>query len=192
MTPKLRVLLTTLLLAISSDQLTKAWVSANVPIGSPSEQIPLIDGFFYISHVRNPGAAFGLLLDWSWEARLFTFVMVAALAVMVSLSFFRGLAPGDRFNALALGLIMGGALGNLIDRVVRSEVVDFLHVRLWGQYAWPDFNLGDTFIVVGVGTLMLELLAAEGASRAAVTPAASDVDDDDSATTTSADRRPRA
>ena len=81
-------------------------------------------------------------------------------------SFFRKLAPGDRLSALALGCILGGAVGNLIDRVLRGEVVDFLHFRLWGGYSWPDFNFADSFIVIGVGLLLLELLAAEGESRA--------------------------
>jgi signal peptidase II len=82
------------------------------------------------------------------------------------ISFFRQLAPGDRLSALALGCILGGAVGNLIDRVTRGEVVDFLHFRLWGGYAWPDFNFADSFIVIGVGLLILELLASEGESRA--------------------------
>ena len=80
---------------------------------------------------------------------------------------FRQIAPGDRLSALALGLILGGAGGNLIDRIFRGEVVDFLHFRLWGGYSWPDFNLADSFIVVGVGVLVLELLATEGEDRAA-------------------------
>jgi len=166
MTPKLRVLLMTLLVTIPSDQLSKAWVSARLPIDGVYDPISVVDHFFYIVHVRNPGAAFGLLLDWSWEARLFVFIVIAAIAVAVILSFYHGLAPGDRYNSLALGLILGGALGNLIDRVVRGEVVDFLHFRLWGGYTWPDFNFADGFIVVGVTALMLELLASEGASRA--------------------------
>ena len=66
---------------------------------------------------------------------------------------------------LALGLILGGASGNLVDRVTLGEVVDFLHFRLWKGYSWPDFNLADSFIVVGVAILVLELLATEGESR---------------------------
>ena len=66
---------------------------------------------------------------------------------------------------LALGLILGGALGNLDDRVRYGEVVDFLHFRLWKGYSWPDFNFADTFIVVGVLLLVLELFATEGETR---------------------------
>jgi len=67
-----------------------------------------------------------------------------------------------------LGAILGGATGNLVDRVFRGgEVVDFLHFRLWSGYSWPDFNLADSFIVVGVGLLILELLVSEGEDRSA-------------------------
>ncbi len=68
-------------------------------------------------------------------------------------------------RAHPLGLILGGAIGNLIDRIARGEVVDFLHFRLWNGYSWPDFNFADSFIVVGVGFLVLELLASEGETR---------------------------
>lgn len=166
MTRKLRVLLTTLLCTLPADQLTKAWVAANVPRESFADRIPIIEDFFYISHARNPGAAFGLMIDWSPHWRLLVFAIAFSMASAVVLSFYRGLAPGDRFNACALGFIMGGAMGNLIDRITRGEVIDFLHFRLWGDRAWPDFNLADCFIVVGVAALMLELLASEGAIRA--------------------------
>jgi signal peptidase II len=166
MTRKLRILLTTLLCTLPADQLSKLWVAANVPRESFADRIPIIDGFFYISHARNPGAAFGLMIDWAPHWRLLVFVLAFSLASGVVLSFYRGLAPGDRYNAFSLGLIMGGALGNLCDRVMRGEVIDFLHFRLWGDRAWPDFNLADSFIVMGVAALMLELLASEGALRA--------------------------
>ena len=91
----------------------------------------------------------------------------SVVAIGIILSFFRQLAPGDRLSSLALGLILGGACGNLTDRITRDEVVDFLHFRLWGGYSWPDFNLADSFIVVGVAILILELLATEGEDRAA-------------------------
>jgi len=166
MTPKLRTLLLTLGCVVPLDQATKAWVATHVPPGSMATSIPVIDGFFYITHARNPGAAFGLLVDWRAEWRLLVFIGVATVAAIVILSFYRSLAPGERFNAMALGLILGGSLGNLIDRVVRGEVIDFLHFRLWGGLTWPDFNVADSCIVMGVGGLIIELLASEGASRA--------------------------
>jgi len=178
MTRKLKVLLGTLALALPADQLAKAWVVANVPPESYADRIPIVEGFFYISHARNPGAAFGLMIDWAPQWRMLVFAIAFSLASAVVLSFYRGLAPRDRFNACALGLILGGAMGNLTDRIIRGEVVDFLHFRLWGDRAWPDFNLADCFIVVGVAALMLELLASEGAVRASANGSDTARDDD--------------
>jgi len=163
MTPKLRALLGAVLLVVPLDQASKLWVVSHVHY---ADRIPLVDGLLFLTHVRNPGAAFGVLAGAQPGARAAFFVGIALVAIVVILSFFRRLAPGDRLSALALGLVLGGATGNLLDRVLRGEVVDFLHVRLWGGRAWPDFNLADASIVVGVGLLVLELVASEGETRA--------------------------
>jgi signal peptidase II len=164
MTPKLRVFLSALLVSVSLDQATKIWIDTRLTY---ADRIPVIDGFFYLTHVRNPGAAFSLFTDMDPTLRMTFFVSVSLIAMGIIASFFRKLAPGDRLSSLALGMILGGAVGNLIDRLWHGEVVDFLHFRLWSGYSWPDFNLADSFIVVGVGLLVLELLASEGESRAA-------------------------
>jgi signal peptidase II len=162
MTPKLKLFLGALALSIPLDQLTKEWILRSL---SYSDEIPVVPGFFHITHVRNPGAAFGMLATSPEPVRLFFFVGVTLVAIGLIFSFYRKLAPGDRFSALSLGLILGGAVGNLLDRLRHGEVVDFLHFRLWGGYTWPDFNLADSFIVVGVILLVIELLATEGESR---------------------------
>ncbi len=167
MTPKLRVALTAFGISLPLDQLTKHLVNENM---SYSDRIEVIEGFFYLTHVRNPGAAFGLFADAEPTLRIGFFLVVSVIAIGIIVSFLRQLAPGDRLSALALGLILGGAVGNLIDRIRFQEVVDFLHFILWGGYSWPDFNLADTFIVVGVGILVLELIAAEGEERAEAGP----------------------
>ena len=164
MTPKIRIALLAFTASLSLDVLTKQLVTRNLVF---SDRIEIVDGFFYLTHVRNPGAAFGLFAGWPDQIRLAFFVGISLLALGIVVSFFRRLAPGDRLSALALGFISGGAVGNLIDRVTPPhEVVDFLHFKLWQGYSWPDFNFADSFIVVGVGLLVLELLASEGESRA--------------------------
>jgi len=167
MTPKLRIGISACLLSLLLDQCTKLLVDSNL---SYADRIPVIEGFFYLTHVRNTGAAFGLFAGAPVVTRLVFFIGISLVAVAIVVSFFRKLAPGDRLAALALGLILGGAVGNLIDRVTRGEVVDFLHFRLWGGYAWPDFNFADSAIVVGVAILVLELLASEGESRSGEEP----------------------
>jgi signal peptidase II len=159
MSPKLRVGLGALLISLCLDLLTKHLVLTHLHFG---DKKPIIEGFFYLTHVRNPGAAFGLFAPAPAELRLTFFIGISALAIVVILSYYHRLAPGDRLSALALGMILGGALGNLVDRVRYGEVIDFLHFRLWKGYTWPDFNFADSFIVVGVGFLILELLATEG------------------------------
>ncbi|MCC6642842.1 MAG: signal peptidase II [Deltaproteobacteria bacterium] len=164
MSPRLRIFLTSSVLAVVSDQASKIWVDGHVGY---ADRISVIEGFFYITHVRNPGAAFSTFLGLDPTLRLAFFIAVSLAAIGIIVSFYRKLAPGDRLSSLALGLILGGAVGNLIDRITRGEVVDFLHFRLWTGYSWPDFNFADSFIVIGVALLVLELLASEGENRSA-------------------------
>lgn len=159
MTAKAKVFLGAMTLALVLDQLTKTWIVRNL---SFADRIPVIEGFFSLTHVRNPGAAFSLFATSPEPFRRIFFVVVTLVAIVLVISFFRRLAPGDRLSALALGLVLGGAVGNLIDRLVYGEVIDFLHFRLFGGYAWPDFNVADSCIVVGVALLVLELFASEG------------------------------
>jgi signal peptidase II len=162
MTPKLKLFLGALAISLPLDVLSKEWVARTMTY---ADRITVIDGFFYLTHVRNPGAAFGLFAESPMTLRLTFFIGVTLIAIGLIISFYRKLAPGDRFAALSLGLILGGAAGNLIDRIRYGEVVDFLHFILPGGYVWPDFNFADSFIVVGVIFLVLELFAAEGESR---------------------------
>ena len=169
MSPKVRIGLLAFLLSLALDLTSKYFVEENLHFGDKRE---VVEGFFYLTHVRNPGAAFGLFATAPATLRLTFFIGLSLVAVVIIISFFRRIAPGDRLSALALGLILGGAIGNLIDRIRYGEVVDFLHFRLWKGYSWPDFNFADSFIVVGVALLVLELLATEG-ERSAPSPSKS-------------------
>jgi len=167
MAPKYRVAWVAFALSFALDRMSKSWVVDSLAY---TDRIEVVEGFFYLTHVRNPGAAFGLLAtaDPSW--RLGFFIGVSILAMGIIGVFLRDLDPKDRLSGLALGLIMGGAAGNLFDRFRYEEVVDFLHFELWSGYSWPDFNVADSCIVVGVGILLLELLATEGERRAGAEP----------------------
>jgi signal peptidase II len=163
MTPKFRFAFGAALIAFALDLATKLAIDAKL---SYTDRIPIIEGFFYLTHVRNTGAAFGLFADAPAVYRLTFFITVSLVAVAIIAAFYRNLAPGDRLAALALGLVLGGAVGNLVDRIFRHEVIDFLHFRLWRGHSWPDFNVADSAIVVGVGLLVLDMLASEGERRA--------------------------
>jgi signal peptidase II len=161
--PKLRALLSVILVALPLDQLTKLAVESTL---APWDRIALIPGFFYITHTRNAGAAFGLFASAPQAMRLSAFVAISIVALVVIATLYRRLAPGDRIQSLGLSLILSGALGNFIDRLWRGEVVDFLHVRLWGGYAWPNFNVADMCVFIGVAALLVDLLSREATERA--------------------------
>lgn len=187
MTPKLRWLLLTILVVVPLDQMAKGWIGTNLPFG---DRRAVIEGFFYLSHVRNSGIAFGMLDDIPDPWRTLGFVVVAVVAAGVILSFFGRLAPRDRFGALALGLVFGGAAGNFLDRVRTGEVVDFLHFRLWAGYSWPDFNMADVCIVTGVAMLVFQLLVAEGEPVASARTAATNDDSSEPAADDVIEREP--
>lgn len=135
------------------DQLSKAGVAHWLV---PGQSRRLVPGLFNLTHVNNRGAAFGLLANATSPVVLVLLVgfSMAALVLVLSL-LWRG--PASRLTGWGLGLILGGALGNLLDRLYAGSVVDFLDFHL-GPYHWPAFNLADTAIVVGAGVLIVEVL----------------------------------
>lgn len=156
MTPKLRTLLILLAVIVPLDQLTKWLVEANIPAGGYIAPIASLDGFFRVTHARNSGAALG----FGQGVPVYLFVVMVCVALLLIASFFRKIEPGDRLSAVSLGLIVSGALGNLIDRITRGEVVDFLQFNL-GIFVFPDFNVADSAIVIGVALLLLDVVTQE-------------------------------
>lgn len=130
------------------DQLTKIATIALLSFGSGVEVTP----FFNFVHVRNPGAAFSFLADASgWQRWFFSGL---ALVVSAWLGFMIWQSPDDRLFCAAASLMMSGALGNLIDRVVHGEVIDFLDFH-WAGWHWPAFNVADSAITVGAVLFVL-------------------------------------
>jgi len=128
------------------DQTTKALVLKHLPLGG---SISVIPGFFDLTHVHNPGGAFGFLSGMSSEVRSLLFVAVSVLAVGLILYFYWQTPVRQRLLAIGLALLFGGAVGNLIDRVRFGIVVDFLDFYV-GELHWPAFNVADSAITVGV------------------------------------------
>ncbi len=120
------------------------------------ESLSVIPGFFDLTYVRNPGAAFGFLAQASPAFRSFFFSAVAVVAVFLILYFIIRHKEGTLLQTTALSLISGGALGNLLDRVRFGEVVDFLDFYV-GSYHWPAFNVADSAISVGACLLLYEI-----------------------------------
>jgi signal peptidase II len=136
------------------DRLTKWIVQSKV---SFIDSYTVIPGFFDIVHSQNSGVAFGMLSqgDLPWRAWLLIALSLVA-SVVISVMIWRGKDLNGR-TAFALAFILGGATGNLVDRVASGKVTDFLLVYV-GQYQWPTFNIADSGIVVGSGLLILDLL----------------------------------
>lgn len=136
------------------DQATKAEVREVFPLWSSRT---VVDGFFNLVHVANKGAAFGFLnrQDSDWQNYLF--VGVTALAAVVILLLLRGATDHERLYAAGLGLVFGGAVGNVIDRLRFGYVVDFLDFY-HGTYHWPAFNVADMAICTGAGLILLSVL----------------------------------
>ncbi len=142
-------------LVVLLDRLSKLWIDSHIQMGT---YITLIPGVFRLSHVLNTGAAFSLFADSlspsTVRNALIAFSVIACLIVVAMLwRTGRTLTLGS----VAFALILGGAIGNLYDRIRFAHVIDFLEVRII-HYHWPDFNIADSCIVIGAGLLLLEIL----------------------------------
>ncbi len=137
---------------LAVDVASKRWIEAAYGLG---EGVWLVEGVFKIVHVRNPGVAFGMFGTLAWRYRVPFFLLTLAAAAWL-LAHLWGQASRTLAGRLALGMIAGGAVGNLVDRFRYGEVVDFLDVWI-GRFHWPTFNAADSAICVGTGLLMLVL-----------------------------------
>jgi len=144
---KYRLLLEIGIPVLIADQVSKLIIARHVPLHG---SVDVIEGFFSITHVRNTGAAFGLMAGHTLSFYLFS--LVALVAIIFVLWYFRNLSDRDFTSAVALSLVLTGALGNLIDRLRLGEVIDFLDFY-YGQWHWPAFNVADAAVSVGVGLL---------------------------------------
>jgi signal peptidase II len=148
------ILIAILPLVFILDQGTKTLVDRIVSL---HDAIPVIPGFFNITHVENTGAAFGLFSGNTNTPRTLFFTAITVGALVLIYTIFRRVR-GDRVLVpLSLAMIMSGALGNLVDRIRWGYVIDFLDFY-WGVHHWPAFNIADSSITVGVCLLLLENL----------------------------------
>ncbi|AJE02324.1 signal peptidase II [Geobacter pickeringii] len=155
MRPNYRILLAITALVLIVDQATKILIDRTMEL---YQSIPVIDGLFSITYLRNKGAAFSFLASFSY--RLPFFIAVSLVAVVAIAVTFRKLRDDQRLAAASFALIFSGAIGNLIDRLRLGEVIDFLDVY-WKSSHWPAFNVADSAICVGVALLALDALREE-------------------------------
>jgi len=141
------------------DQATKIYVHTQLPRQEP---LPIIDGFFNLSYVTNTGGAFGLFHGGPEWLRIFLFLLVPLLCFVLIFMMLK--EANQAFHVLSLGFILGGALGNYVDRLRLGYVVDFLDVYV-KDWHWPTFNFADSFIVIGVGILFFFYLQEHQVSK---------------------------
>ena len=136
------------------DQITKFWVHQTMALYQSVEIIPR---FASITYIRNTGAAFGFLAGERSSLRTIFFILVSGLAIGCILYLFKTLRPQQKTLIISLSLVLGGAIGNLVDRVRMGEVIDFIDLH-WNQFHWPAFNVADSAITIGVALLFVQML----------------------------------
>ena len=139
------------------DQATKYWIMQSMRL---HESIPIIPNLFSFTYIRNPGAAFGLLAGSSNAFRTVFFGITSLFALALLGTILVRLPAKDWIGQVSIAGILGGAIGNLIDRLRFGEVIDFLDVYV-ESYHWPAFNIADSAIVVGVGLMLVDSLIGE-------------------------------
>jgi len=139
---------------ILADQFTKYLIKINLSL---HDSIMVIDKFFNITHILNPGGAFGFLASQSIEIRKFIFLFMSSLVAFFVLWWYKKTALNGVFLSYGLALIFGGAIGNLIDRFKYGKVVDFLDFYI-GSVHWPAFNVADSAISIGMVILCYHII----------------------------------
>lgn len=144
------IIISIILLCI--DQISKLLV---VNLLTKTDSITIIKNFFYLTYINNDGAAFSILVG----KRIFL-ILIAVLVIVMLIRYIKKNNIQNKLELVSLALIIGGSLGNLMDRLVRGYVIDFLDFKLF-NYNFPIFNLADTFIVIGVFLLLLKEIRKE-------------------------------
>ena len=133
------------LLVILADQVSKVWVASNMELG---ESIPVINRIFHITYIQNPNSAFGL-----FRFSNKTFIIIGLIVILVGIFFLLRLAKTHKLVFYSFILLLGGSLGNLIDRFRIGSVIDFLDFRIW-----PIFNIADSSLNIGIFLLLIHFL----------------------------------
>lgn len=144
------IIISIILLCI--DQISKLLI---VNLLTKTDSITIIKNFFYLTYINNDGAAFSILVG-----KRILLILIAVLVIVMLIRYIKKNNIQNKLELVSISLIIGGSLGNLIDRVVRGYVIDFLDFKIF-NYNFPIFNLADTFIVIGVFLLLLKEIRKE-------------------------------
>lgn len=149
------------LLCLAADLGTKWWAKGRLDFSDGrilgSRRIEVIKGYLGFIFAKNQGGAWGLLQDESEAVRRPFFLVISAVAILFIVTLYRRVTPEQTALKWGLPLVLGGALGNLVDRIRYGYVIDFIDVNLGSLYRWPTFNVADIAIVVGVGLMAIDM-----------------------------------
>lgn len=154
MNPKYRLALIVGSTVLVLDQITKALVNNLMHL---YQSIEIVPNFAHLTYLKNTGAAFGFLAGSRSPLRIAFFVLVSSVAIGCVFYLLKNLRPGRNVLVVSLSLILGGAVGNLIDRLRMGEVIDFIDLH-WYQLHWPAFNVADSAITIGVILLFIQMI----------------------------------
>jgi len=145
------------IIVLALDQISKYLVRQFLPL---NHSIEVINGFFNLVHIQNPGIIFGIFSQSTHALRNYLLITGSLLAILFLLFFIRSLRERDFPLTVAISLILGGAIGNLVDRIIFEKVIDFLDFY-WHSHHWPAFNMADSAITVGMVILVIQILRDE-------------------------------
>ena len=151
---KYKILTVVSLLIVVSDQVSKAVI---VKLITPYHSVTVIPGLFNLTHIYNPGGAFGFMSSQSLLVRTVIFLVVSTIAIGFIFYFYKNTPSTHPFLASGFALIFGGAIGNVIDRIRMGTVVDFLDFYIMDLH-WPAFNIADSAISIGMGIFLYHLV----------------------------------
>ncbi len=143
------------------DQYTKFMVTLHIPI---NYSVNVVEGLFNLTHIRNSGVAFGIFSDHSSELKPYLLIFVSIIAIIAILVIFHQTEKNKKIVQTGLVLVFSGAIGNLIDRVLHKEVIDFIDFFIDNQH-WPAFNIADSCITIGVMFMLTDMLVGDGPSK---------------------------
>ena len=136
-------------------------VTLHIPI---NYSVNVVEGLFNLTHIRNSGVAFGIFSDHSSELKPYLLIFVSIIAIIAILVIFHQTEKNKKIVQTGLVLVFSGAIGNLIDRVLHKEVIDFIDFFIDNQH-WPAFNIADSCITIGVMFMLTDMLVGDGPSK---------------------------
>jgi signal peptidase II len=149
-----RVSFSIAIIVLALDQISKYLIKQLLPL---NHSVVVVKDILNLVHIQNPGIIFGIFSQTTYELRTYLLIAVSLVAITFLFFFLRSLKETDFLLTATLSLVLGGAIGNLVDRLVLGKVIDFIDFH-WRTYHWPAFNLADSAITVGMVILVIHVL----------------------------------